>query len=51
MGLGRWVEARFVAASEPCFGAVCAAESVRPGSDKMSVVEVAALGSSVEEQR
>jgi hypothetical protein len=48
--VGGWVEARFVPASESCFGAACAADSIRPGSGKMSVVEVAALESSVEQQ-
>ena len=42
--------ARFVAASEPSFGAACTVDSVRQGLGKMSVVEVAALGSSVEQQ-
>ena len=50
MGLGEWAEALFVAALESCFGAACAADSVRPGSGRRLVVEVAALESSGEEQ-
>jgi Na+-driven multidrug efflux pump len=41
--------ARFVAASEPSFGAACVADSVLQGLGKMSVVEVAAWGSSMVE--